>query len=91
MSFRVHINIRGDEYAVVPEAAMMWGAAGPYVWKSVDKKATRVDVKIEQRLAGRLLVSGGLNKGDLLVTEGVQRLRPNQELTFANDVKLAKE
>ena len=91
MSFRVHINILGEELAVVPEAAMMWGAAGPYVWKSVDKKATRVDVKIEQRLAGRLLVSGGLNEGDLLVTEGVQRLRPNQELNFINEVQLAKE
>ena len=59
--------------------------------KCVDKKATRVDVKIEQRLAGRLLVSGGLKEGDLLVTEGVQRLRPNQELTFMNDTTLAKE
>lgn len=91
MSFRVHINLLGEEHAVVPEAAMMWGAAGPYVWKSVNKKATRVDVKIEQRLAGRLLVSGGLKEGDLLVTEGVQRLRPNQELTFMNETTLAKE
>ncbi len=91
MSFRVHINILGDDFAVVPEAAMMWGAAGPYVWKSADNKATRVDVKIEQRLAGRLLVSGGLKQGDLLVTEGVQRLRPGQELVHINDIKLAKE
>ncbi|RZF93755.1 efflux RND transporter periplasmic adaptor subunit [Pseudoalteromonas sp. CO302Y] len=91
MSFRVNINILGDDFAVVPEAAMMWGAAGPYVWKSADNKATRVDVKIEQRLAGRLLVSGGLKEGDLLVTEGVQRLRPDQELVHINDIKLAKE
>ena len=87
MSFRVHINILGEELAVV-QAAMMWGA-GPYVWKSIDKKATRVDVKIEQRLAGRLLVSGGLNEG--IGDEGVQRLRPNQELNFINEVQLAKE
>lgn len=91
MSFRVHINMLGEEFAVVPEAAMMWGASGPYVWKNVDDKATRVDVKIEQRLAGRLLVSGGLNEGDLLITEGVQRLRPNQELTVVNNLALAKE
>lgn len=91
MSFRVHINMLGEEFAVVPEAAMMWGASGPYVWKSVDNKATRVDVKIEQRLAGRLLVSGPLQQGDLLITEGVQRLRPNQALTVVNQLAAAKE
>lgn len=81
MSFRVHIKVNGAQYAAVPEAALLWGATGPYVWKSVDNKATRVDVKIEQRLAGRLLVAGDLTQGEMLVVEGVQRLRPNQELT----------
>ncbi len=82
MSFRVHIEVVGERFAAVPEAALLWGATGPYVWTSVDKKATRVDVKIEQRLSGRLLVSGPLNEGDILVVEGVQRLRAGQDLTF---------
>jgi len=82
MSFRVHIEVLGDNYAAIPEAALLWGATGPYVWTSVDNKATRVDVKIEQRLAGRLLVSGPLKEGDILVIEGVQRLRAKQELSF---------
>jgi membrane fusion protein, multidrug efflux system len=88
MSFRVIISIAGDAYAVVPEAALMWGATGPYIWKSVDNKATRVNVKIEQRLAGRLLVSGELDPGELLVIEGVQRLRENQALTITNTREL---
>lgn len=91
MSFRVYMNVLGEEYAVIPEAALMWGATGPYIWKSVDKKAERVDVKIQQRLAGRLLVSGGLDAGDVLITEGVQRLRPGQELNFVNQVASAKD
>lgn len=91
MSFRVYMNVLGDEFAVVPEAALMWGATGPYIWKSIDKKATRVDVKIEQRLAGRLLVSGGLKKDDVLITEGVQRLRPGQELNFVNQIASTKD
>lgn len=82
MSFRVHIEIQGDRYAAVPEAALLWGATGPYVWKSVEQKATRVDVKIQQRLTGRLLVSGPLYEDDILVVEGVQRLRPAQTLEF---------
>ena len=88
MSFRINITMQGESYAVVPEAALMWGATGPYVWKSIDKKAKRIDVKIEQRLAGRLLVSGNLNENDILVVEGVQRLRENQTLTFANPSNL---
>jgi ribosomal protein S28E/S33 len=82
MSFRVHIEVLGDNYAAIPEAALLWGATGPYVWTSVDNKATRVEVKIEQRLSGRLLVSGPLNKDDILVIEGVQRLRTQQALSF---------
>lgn len=91
MSFRVTLKTYGEQYAVVPEAALLWGATGPYVWKSVDKKAVRVDVNIAQRLDGRLLVRGDLSSGELLVTEGVQSLRAGQEITHANDALLSQE
>jgi RND family efflux transporter MFP subunit len=91
MSFRVHIEVEGQRFAAVPEAALLWGATGPYVWTSVDKKATRIDVKIEQRLAGRLLVSGALKEQDNLVVEGVQRLRANQELSFSAPIANTQE
>ena len=91
MSFRVHIEIQGERYAAVPEAALLWGATGPYVWKRVEQKATRVDVKIQQRLAGRLLVSGPLLEDDILVVEGVQRLRPAQELEFVQPLANVQE
>ncbi|WP_213608073.1 efflux RND transporter periplasmic adaptor subunit [Pseudoalteromonas sp.] len=91
MSFRVHIEVEGQRFAAVPEAALLWGATGPYVWTSVDKKATRIDVKIEQRLAGRLLVSGELKEQDNLVVEGVQRLRANQALSFSAPIANTQE
>jgi RND family efflux transporter MFP subunit len=91
MSFRVYIELLGNKFAAVPEAALLWGATGPYVWISKNNKATRVDVKIEQRLAGRLLVSGGLTENDTLVVEGVQRLRPQQELTFKSPITSSQE
>lgn len=91
MSFRVEIKSQGDNFAVIPEAALLWGATGPYVWKSIDKKAMRVNVKITQRLAGRLLVSGNLDKNDLLVVEGVQRLRAGQDLTFGTTTSSIQE
>lgn len=91
MSFRVYIELLGNKFAAVPEAALLWGATGPYVWISKNNKATRVDVKIEQRLAGRLLVSGGLTENDTLVVEGVQRLRPQQDLTFKSPITSSQE
>ena len=91
MSFRVYVEVLGQPYVAIPEAALLWGATGPYVWMSVDKKATRVDVKIEQRMAGRLLVSGALNLNDILVVEGVQRLRANQDLSFSTPIASSQE
>lgn len=84
MSFRVALEMQGDSYAVVPEAALMWSADGAYVWLNKDGKATRVDVDIRQRLAGRALVDGALQLGDELVVEGVQALRPGQALKPLN-------
>ncbi|HSG50789.1 MAG TPA: efflux RND transporter periplasmic adaptor subunit [Rheinheimera sp.] len=78
MSFRVVLTLTGDEYAVVPEAALLWGATGAYVWLARDGKASKVDVSIAQRLTGRVLVSGDIRKGEQLIIEGVQNLRPNQ-------------
>ncbi|RRS07057.1 efflux RND transporter periplasmic adaptor subunit [Pseudoalteromonas sp. J010] len=89
MSFRVSLTLLGQEFAVIPEAALLWGATGPYVWKEENGKAKRVDVKIQQRLPGKLLVSGELAARELLVVEGVQRLRPGQEIAITN--ALARE
>ncbi|CAI8167299.1 MAG: Efflux pump periplasmic linker BepD [Pseudidiomarina mangrovi] len=82
MSFRVSLDIQGDSYAVVPEAALMWGAEGAFIWIAVDDKAKRVDVEIQQRLPGRVLVAGELQLGDQLIVEGVQSLRPGQSLRY---------
>lgn len=78
MSFRVSLQIVGDEYAQIPEAALSWGATGAYVWLIEQGKAQRVDVQIKQRLKGRILVAGALSHQSLLITEGIQNLRQQQ-------------
>lgn len=80
MSFRVIMQMSGEAYAVVPEAALMWGATSAFVWLVEDGKAKKVDVQIRQRLSGRLLVSGELKINDLLIVEGVQSLREDQSV-----------
>jgi RND family efflux transporter MFP subunit len=78
MSFRVNLSLNGERYAAIPEAALSWGSAGAYIWTANDGKAKRVDVKVKQRLRGRILVEGALAEGDDLITEGIQRLRIGQ-------------
>ena len=81
MSFRVALSIEGDRYAAIPEAALLWGATGAYIWLAENGKAKKVDVSVHQRLRGIILVSGDLNEGDSLIAEGVQRLRNGQAIT----------
>ncbi|MEW6983520.1 efflux RND transporter periplasmic adaptor subunit [Colwelliaceae bacterium 6471] len=87
MSFRVTLQLAGDEYAVIPEASLMWGATSAYVWLSENGKAKKVDIQIQQRLSGRLLVSGRLTATDQLIVEGIQRLREGQSVKVATSEK----
>ena len=81
MSFRVNLTMHGERYAAIPESALLWGATGAYIYKAIDGKAKRVDVSVHQRLRGTILVTGELGEGDLLIAEGIQRLREGQEVT----------
>lgn len=84
MSFRVKLSVKGQAYIAIPEAALLWGPTGAYVWQMVDGTANRVDVEIKQRLRGTILVSGPFNANALLVVEGVQSLRQGQQLKAIN-------
>lgn len=85
-SFRVELSLNGESYANIPEAALMWGPTSAYVWRVVDEgdkyTAERVDVQIKQRLRGRVLIDGELEPGQIIITEGVQSVRPGQAITF---------
>ncbi|MFT4654564.1 MAG: RND family efflux transporter MFP subunit [Kangiellaceae bacterium] len=84
MSFRVTLNVQGERYVAIPEAALSWGANGAFVWLANDNKAMRVQVNVEQRLRGRILVSGALSDSEILIVEGIQGLRDGQALNIQN-------
>ncbi len=84
MSFRVTLEVRGELYIAIPEAALSWGANGAFVWLAENEKAKRVNVQIEQRLRGRILVTGNLSDGETLIVEGIQGLRDGQALKIQN-------
>ena len=83
MSFRVTMNLPGIPYPVIPETGLQWGADGAFVWSVVERRAHRVPVAIVQRQQGHVLVeSSELDEGDLIVVEGIQRVREGMELTY---------
>ncbi|QDP02209.1 efflux RND transporter periplasmic adaptor subunit [Thalassotalea sp. PS06] len=84
LSFKVTLDAKGSVYPVIPEAALAWGATGSYIWLAEDGKARKKNVVIKQRLRGSILVEGDLAEGDILIVEGIQRLRENTPVSTAN-------
>lgn len=82
MSFRVKLELDGPAYPVVPEVSVQWGGAGSYIWKVDARQAMRVPVTIVQRREGRVLVDADLAPGDLVVREGVQRMRDGLSVSY---------
>lgn len=82
MSFRVAADIDGERYPVVAETGVQWGSDGAYVWSIEHGEATRVPVEVVQRREGRVLISGDLRDGDIVVVEGIQRMQEGIAVTY---------
>ncbi|MCQ8184643.1 efflux RND transporter periplasmic adaptor subunit [Parvularcula maris] len=83
MSFDVTFNIPGRQYPAVPEAAIVWGANGSFIWAVEDDKASRVPVQIVSRREGQVLIDAPLDRGSVIVAEGVQKVREGSTVSFA--------
>lgn len=83
MSFRISMEFTGAEVPAVSPLAIQWGTDGAFVWVVRAMKATRMPVRILQRNADAVLIEADLQPGDLIVTEGVQALRPGADVSLA--------
>ena len=82
MSFAVYVDIEGKQYPAVAEISVLWGDEGTYVWRIDDEdKVSRVPVRVVKRTNGRILLDGGIAEGDLVVVEGVLRVRPGRTVS----------
>jgi RND family efflux transporter MFP subunit len=79
-AFEVALFFPGDEMPAVDPLAIQWSSDGSFVWVVRDGAAARVPVAIRQRNADSVLIEGALEPGDMVVTEGVQTLRPGAEV-----------
>lgn len=83
MSFAVSMRFSGESYPTVDPLSVQWDAEGSYVWRIVENKAEKVRIRIVQRNPDAVLVAAGLNEGDNIVTEGLQRVRSGGQVRIA--------
>ena len=81
MAFRIALEFTGATYPAVDPLAIQWGATGAFVWVVRSGKADRLPIRILQRNIDSVLIEAALDAGDLVVTEGVQSLRPGSDVT----------
>ena len=82
MSFLVSVKLPGEVFASVPELALQWRDGGSYVWRITNGVAEKVPVTSKRRLNDKVLVAGDIRPGDIVVVEGVQRLRDGRAVSI---------
>ena len=87
MAITVILRFRGEPRTQVPSLAVQWDRDGPYVWKIVDGAAMRTAVDIIGRRSGSVSVVGDIARGDLVVVEGLQRLRDGAVVRIAEPTR----
>lgn len=85
MAFNIELRFDGESYPAVDPLAIQWSSEGAFVWAARDGRADRVPITIVQRGSDQVLVEAALDPGELVVTEGVQMLRPGAELRIAGE------
>lgn len=80
----VELKMAGSKRILVPPTALFSDAGTPSVW-IVDPDTHRVSlrpVSVESFETSAIVIRGGLEPGDLLVTVGTHMLHPNQKVSF---------
>ncbi|MCE2510132.1 MAG: efflux RND transporter periplasmic adaptor subunit [Alphaproteobacteria bacterium] len=89
MSFTIRMPLQGERFPSVPSIAVQWDREGAYVWRVEDGAAHRVEVDVLKREEQWILVDAPLEKGDRIVVEGVQRLRPGRPVEVTGEAAIS--
>ncbi len=83
MFTRVQVQIGVREKAIwIPEAAIVPKGQDSFVFRVLDSKVDLVRVNIGSRKVGEVEILKGLAAGDVVVTEGVQKIGPGSSVTL---------
>lgn len=81
VSFNKETN--GDDQFVLPGAAIYQTNDNPSVWVVRNNRAQLIPVQIAGYNDNNVIISGGLTKGDVVITAGIAKLVPDQEVRLA--------
>lgn len=82
----VRLNVEVQQGAVtIPQDTVQYGSAGTYVYVIENNKAQIRQVKLGATDNGLVAVEEGLQVGDLVVLEGLDRLRPGRAVEVIAD------
>ncbi|MFC7689961.1 efflux RND transporter periplasmic adaptor subunit [Paeniroseomonas aquatica] len=83
----VTVTVEGNEPVqaiVLPRAAVLQDQGGNYVLAvDAEKKAQRKPVRLGRTIGDQVVVEDGLAGGEQVISEGLQRVRPGQEVNPA--------
>ena len=68
----------------VPERAVTIQGNTAIVYTVKDDTAEKKDIKIGKRNFGKVSVISGINEGELVITEGVSKVRNNAKIKIIN-------
>jgi membrane fusion protein (multidrug efflux system) len=92
MFARVILTLGVRENAVwIPEEAIVPRGQDSYVYRVVDGRAELVQVQTGTRKVGEVEIVKGVAAGDVIVTEGTQRLVPGMQVSIIPSAKPAAE
>jgi len=80
----ISVSVEGDkpeERILVPQSAVLLDQQGAYVFVVADGKAGVKRLKLGQTRGSKVVVEDGLAEGDLVIIDGLQRVRPGQPVT----------
>ena len=87
MFARVQVQLGVREKAVwVPEAAIVPRGQDSFLFRILDGRADLVKVQTGLRKVGEVEIAKGLAAGDMVVTEGTQRIGPGSPVTVMQGV-----
>ena len=81
MVCEVHVSERGGHGAVVPASVVQTGTESRYLWTVRDGRAQKTPVKVGGFSGNGVIITEGLDEGDLVIVEGYQKVSSGMKVT----------
>jgi membrane fusion protein (multidrug efflux system) len=90
MFLNVHLSRGTADVLVVPEEALVPEQGDVFVYVVQDGKASKRKIQTGQRAVGTVQVTDGLQAGEIVVTEGTQKLRDGASVSVTEPIAVTR-